>query len=372
MLDRRLEKLAEVLVGYSTRVAGGELVTIRAPTLAAPLVRAVYGCALQTGAHPLPRVTLEELREQLLLEGNEEQLEFVDLGHSEGIERADVAIVIEASANTRSLTNLDPSRIARHQRARRALRERFNERAAAGELRWALTVYPTHAFAQEADLSLAEYEDFVYRAGFLDADDPIAEWRRFGEELEGVAALLGRTSEVRVVAEDTDLTVAVDGRHWVPSKGEENFPDGEVFTGPREDSLEGTIRFTYPGLFEDREVDDVRLRFDAGEVVEASAGRGEELLQQMLELDEGARRAGEFAFGLNYEIDRFTRNTLFDEKIGGTIHLALGSGYPETGSRNRSALHWDLVCDLRPGSEVYADGELIYRDGRFLDGGVSP
>jgi aminopeptidase len=217
-------------------------------------------------------------------------------------------------------------------------------------------------------MSLAEYESFVYGAGFLDDDDPVARWREFADRLARTTGFLASKRELRIVAEDTDLTLAVDGRTWIASSGQENFPDGEVFTGPVETSVEGTIRFTYPAVFQSREVDDVRLRFERGEVVEATAARGQDFLEKMIGMDEGARRVGEFAFGLNDAVTAFTRNILFDEKIGGTVHLALGTAYPETGGVNRSGLHWDMICDLRSGSEVYADGELVYRDGRFLDG----
>jgi aminopeptidase len=171
-----------------------------------------------------------------------------------------------------------------------------------------------------------------------------------------------------VVTDGTDLTLGVGGRQWIPAQGRENFPDGEIFTAPIEDRVDGTIHFTYPAVFQGREVHDVRLRFEGGEVVEATAARGQDFLEQMIGMDDGARRAGEFAFGLNDGIDIFTRNILFDEKIGGTVHLALGTAYPESGGLNRSGLHWDMICDLRTGSEVYADGELVYRDGRFLSG----
>jgi aminopeptidase len=229
-----------------------------------------------------------------------------------------------------------------------------------------LTMYPTQAAAQDAGMSLTEFEDFVYAAGFLDHDDPVAEWKAFGARLERIGSFLEGVSELRVVAEDTDLRLGVGGRQWIRSRGQENFPDGEIFTGPVETSVEGSIRFTYPAIFQGREVDDVRLRFERGEVVEATASRGEDLLREMIAVDDGARRVGEFAFGLNDAVTSFTREILFDEKIGGTVHLALGTAYPETGSANRSALHWDLICDLRNGGEVYADGELAYRDGRFL------
>jgi aminopeptidase len=216
-------------------------------------------------------------------------------------------------------------------------------------------------------MSLAQYKELVYAAAFLDDGDPVARWRAFAGELERVAELLNTKQELRFVAEGTDLTFAVGGdRTWLPSDGHENFPDGEVFTAPLDDSAEGEITFTFPAVFSGRQVDDVRLRFHEGQVVDASASRGEEFLREMVALDDGARRVGELAFGLNDAVRVFTRNILFDEKIGGTMHLALGSAYPECGGTNRSALHWDMICDLRSGGEVYADGELVYRDGRFL------
>jgi len=366
--DSRHERLADVLVGFCARVREGDLVTLESTPLAAPILRELYRKVLEAGGQPLPRVSLEGLSENLLKHGNDEQLAWVNPARSDDIETVDVRIALEAPGNTRRLSNVDPARHARHERSSEELRNRYLERAAAGELRWVLSAYPTEAAAQDASMSLAEYEDFVYGAGFLDDPDPVARWQQFGERVDRLAAFLSTKRELRVVAEGTDLRFVTEGRTWIPSKGQENFPDGEVFTGPVETSVEGEIRFTYPGVFHAREVDDVRLRFEAGEVVEATASRGEEFLREMIAMDEGARRVGEFAFGLNEGVAIFTRNTLFDEKIGGTMHLALGTAYPETGGLNRSALHWDLICDLRSGSEVFADGELVYRDGQFLNG----
>jgi aminopeptidase len=238
----------------------------------------------------------------------------------------------------------------------------------AGDLRYVVTLYPTQAAAQDAEMSLSEYEDFVFRAGLLDRDDPRGEWEARGRAYAGLAASLGERKEIRVVGDGTDLTLGVEGRSWIPCDGRENFPDGEVFTGPVETKVDGTIRFTYPSGYAGRRIGGVELEFRDGEVVRASAEEGEEFLREMLALDAGARRAGEFSFGLNDAVSEFTGHTLFDEKIGGTVHLALGASYPESGGRVKSALHRDLVCDLRSGSEVYADGQLVYRDGRFLDG----
>lgn len=366
--DRRLELLADVLVGYSTEVREGDLVRIGAPLEADPLAYEVCRSVLQAGGHPLVQVTTTELVENLYFRGSDAQLDWVNPAFQDAIEQADVLIGLDAASNTKHLSRVDPARQARVSAARKPVLDRYLARAAQGELRWVGTLFPTQAAAQDAEMSLPEYEDFVYRAGFLDRDDPVALWRQFGTRLERIAASLGERTAIRIVAEETDLTLGVEGRTWLAAGGKTNFPDGEVFTGPVEESVEGTIRFTFPAVFNAREVEDVRLRFEGGRVVEASAGRGEAFLQEMIAMDDGAARVGEFAFGMNEAVTMFTRHTLFDEKIAGTVHLALGASYPETGGRNESALHWDMVCDLRGGSEVYADGELVYRDGSFLDG----
>ena len=364
-MSERLRHLADTIVSYSAGVKSGELVLLEGSVAVEPLIDELYRSVLKAGAHPVTRVELE-VTEFLLADGSDEQVEWVNPARREDIERADVRIVIEGATNTKSLSAFDPARQALVERSRAELRDRYLERALSGELRWVLSAYPTNASAQDAEMSLAEYEDFSYRAAFLDNGDPVSRWRAFSEELHRVAEFLSAKEEVRIVAEGTDLTLAVGGRTWIPADGHENFPDGEVFTAPHETSASGEIRFTYPAVFRGRQVDDVRLRFEQGEVVEATAARGQDFLEEMIGVDEGARRVGEFAFGLNDAIPMFTRNILFDEKIGGTVHLALGTAYPECGGTNRSALHWDMICDLRSGSEVHADGELVYRDGRFV------
>lgn len=352
---------------YCMAIQPGEVVQITGSTLTTPLVRELCREVLRAGAHPHPRLTLPGTAEILLLHGSDEQLGWSNPRDLAEVQEADVRIAIHGEANARSLTGVEPARQARLMQGRDPVRRLTNERAEAGELRWLVTAHPTQSAAQEAGMSLAAYEEFLYRAMLLDAADPAAEWRTLDGRLRALAERLGAVQELRIVAEGTDLRLGVAGRTWIPCAGDGNLPDGEVFTGPVEDSLEGTIRFTYPGVYRGRGVDDVRLRFRGGEVVDASASHGESFLHEMLALDDGARRVGELAFGLNDRLEAFTGDSLFDEKIGGTVHLALGESYPESGGVNRSLLHWDLVCDLRRGGEVYADGELVYRDGRFLD-----
>jgi aminopeptidase len=366
MADPRLERFADVLVSYSAAVVAGDLVVIESSSVAAPLVRELFRRVLRAGGHPELRTVLEGAQEALLSYGSTEQLDWVSPRTADDFAIASARISVIGDENTRSLSSADPERQGRVSRARAPHVRRGLERAVAGGFRWTVTAYPTHAAAQEARMSLARYEEHVYRAALLDHDDPVAAWRALGERIRRLAEWLGTVRELRVVADDTDLRLGVEGQTWIVCDGKENMPDGEVFTAPVAAAVEGTIRFTYPAVFRRRAVAEVRLRFRDGEVVEATASRGQAFLEEMLGLDEGARRPGEFAFGLNDAVSVFTGEALFDEKIGGTVHLALGEAYPESGGTNRSALHWDMVCDLRRGGEVFADGELVYRDGRFL------
>jgi aminopeptidase len=369
--DPRLEKLADVLVGYSTAIRPGDVVRIEGNPPTTPLIRELYRASVRAGAHPTAGLVVDEALEALLEDGTEEQLDWVPLDVRWALEHGDVWIVLDGPENTRHLSGADPARMARRVRARDPYQTRYLERSHRGEFRWVLCGYPTEALAQAAGMSLSGFEELVYRAAFLDAGDPVAAWERFGARLDLLGAFLAGKTELRIVAEDTDLSFGVGGRTWIPSKGMSNLPDGEVFTGPVEASVEGTIRFSFPATIRGRQADDVRLRFEGGEVVEASATRGEAFLREMIGMDDGARRVGEFAFGLNDAVTEYTGSLLLDEKIGGTVHLALGHSVPGTGGENASALHWDMVCDLRRGGEVYANGELVYRDGVFLDGASS-
>jgi aminopeptidase len=366
MADPRTETVARILVDYSVDIQPGEFVQIRGAPEGGPLILAVYQRVLERGGHPWMRLGLDDAAEILFKYASDEQLDFVPGVDRQLIEEIDVNIGIWTETNTKALTNTDPARQARLQAARRPLSERFLERAAAKELKWTGTAYPTLAFAQDAEMSLREFENFVYDAALVHEPDPIAAWKVISKEQQRLIDWLSDKDEVQLLGPDTDLTLSFKGRSWVNCDGHENFPDGEIFTGPIEDSVNGHVRFTYPACEGGREVEDVRLWFEDGKVVKATAAKNEEFLVTMLDTDEGARYLGEFAFGTNQGVQRFTKNILFDEKIGGTVHMAVGMGYPETGSKNRSAIHWDMICDLRKGGEVRVDGVPFAKDGMFL------
>jgi aminopeptidase len=364
--DPRVERLAELIVDYALELGEGQVIRVDGLEVAQPLALALYRSSLAAGAHPYTNLSVSGLLELLLTHGSKDQIDYVSPLQWREVERLDALVTIWSDANTRSLSRVDPDRLAAQIAAQRKVSNRRWERISAGEMRWCGTLYPTNAHAQDAEMSLGEYEDFVFGACHVDEDDPAAHWRAVSRGLAARAEELGRVRELRVVGPDTDLRVGVEGRSWLAADGRYNLPDGEVFTSPLETETEGEIRYTFPAIYHGREVEDVRLRFEEGRVVGAEAARGNDYLQSLLDMDEGARVLGEVAFGLNYEIDRFTRNILFDEKIGGTMHLALGSGFPQTGGRNTSGLHWDMICDLREEGEVYADGELVWKNGRFL------
>jgi aminopeptidase len=362
MRDERLKKLARVLVDYSVEAGEGEQIVVAGGAAAEPLIKEVYTRLLQTGAIPIPQVALQGLQELFFEHAKDIHYEKTPPIMRSVYERADAVISIMAPHNTRALAGVDPTK-------QRALgkRDKALQDLILSKDRWALTLFPTQALAQESEMGLDAYEDFAFEAMGLYEDDPVRFWREKAEEQERLIERLEEAREVRIVGPETDLTLSVAGRKFLNGDGKHNMPCGEVFTGPVEDSANGGIYFGVPVAVAGREVSGVRLRFEGGRVVEASAEKGEEYLHAMLDADEGARYLGEIGIGTNYGIRRATKNILFDEKLGGTVHLAVGRSYTETGGKNESSVHWDLICDLREGGELYADGELIQRDGKFLD-----
>ncbi len=366
MADARVDAVAKVLVNYSVDVKPGQLVRITGSPEGAPLILALCQRVLEAGGHPYLNLGLEEATEVVLRFASDAQLDYLPSFSKTIVDAIDADIHVWTEANTRRLTSIDPARMSRRVASRRELNDRYFERVGKKELHWVGTQYPTNAVAQDADMSLGEFEDFLYGACRVNEKDPIAAWQDVSRRQARLVDYLSAHSRIHVVGPDTDLHLTTKGRVWENCDGRQNFPDGEIFTGPIEDSVEGTIRYTFPACYFGREVEDVRLTFKKGKVVEASAAKNEALLKEMLDVDEGARFVGEFAFGTNPGIQRFTKNTLFDEKIGGTIHLALGKGFAETGSKNTSAIHWDMVCDLRQDGRVEVDGETFVENGKIL------
>jgi aminopeptidase len=364
-MDPRVDKVAQILVNYSIPVQKGDLVMIRGGTLTEEMALAVYHHVLLVGGNAFFQMAPTGADELFYKVASEAQLDYLS-PHAVWIyDNVNVFIHIYGSANTKALSNVDPKRLARARQARKPLMETYMKRQSSGDLRWTLTQFPTHAAAQDAEMSLSEYEDFVYGAAMVHLDDPVAYWKAKAAEQQRLVNWLKGKERIEVKGEHVDLTLSIKDRVFINADGKKNFPDGEIFTGPVRESVNGWVRFSYPAIYQSREVEGVELTFEDGKVVKATAQKGEEFLNSVLDTDEGARYLGEFAIGTNEGIQQFTRNILFDEKIGGTIHMAVGAGYPETGSKNHSAVHWDMICDMRSGGEIVVDGHLFYKDGKF-------
>jgi len=366
MTDSRIEKLADVLVNYSVAVQPGDKVLVQGGTPAEPLLKAVYAKVLQAGGHPLMLISLSGAEELFFRYASDEQLQYVPEPIKLVAETYDVSISIRGAENTKALSNVNPARMVLRNQAQTELMETFMRRGATGELRWVGTLFPTNAHAQDAEMSLSEYEDFVYSACLPDVDDPVGAWRRFSAWQQQIVDWLRGKEQVHVIGPETELRLSIAGRTFINSDGRHNMPSGEVFTGPVEDSVEGHVYFSYPAIYQGREVSGVRLWIENGKVVKATAEKNEDFLLQMLDTDDGSRYFGEFAIGTNKGITRFTRQILFDEKINGSFHMALGRSYPETGGKNVSAIHWDMICDMRDGGEIWVDDDLLYKDGEFV------
>jgi aminopeptidase len=331
-------------------------------------VQAVYEEVLRAGGLPVVQLAPDGAAAAFYEIASDEQLDWIPPTAEWAAENADVRIAVMADVNARELSRTDPKKQARVQTARKGLMETSMKRSATGEYRWALTLFPTHAYASEAGMSLRDYEDFYYAACLATDSEPVTAWERQSDQVRHLADWIEGREEVRVSAAGTDLTLGVAGRTWIPCLGEHNMPDGEFFTAPVEDSVNGEVAFSFPASYGGREVAGVRFRFEDGKVVDASAEQGEEFLIEMLDTDDGARRLGELGIGTNYGISTGTKEILLDEKIGGTVHMAIGMSYPETHGVNNSAVHWDMVCDLREGGAITVDGIELQREGKFLVG----
>jgi aminopeptidase len=368
LTDLRIQKFAQILVDHSTAVKPGDKVAITATTTAEPAVKAIYALVLDRGGYPHALLDFAGETEALFAHASDEQLESVPLFHKMAFEEFDVLIKLRSELNTRALSNVDTARLAQRQKATSKLIAAQMRRGADGSLRWMSTLFPTPAYAMEAEMGVAEYEDFFYRAIHADegTPDPVAYWQGVKQEQQRIVDWIQGSDQVVLKGPNVDLKLSVAGRTFINCFGDRNLPDGEIFTGPVEETANGWVRYTYPAVYQGRVVEGIELTFENGRVVQASARKNQDLLLKMLESDAGARYIGEFAIGTNFEINRFTHNILLDEKIGGSFHMALGAGYPESGSKNKSTIHWDMICDLRQDSEIRVDGELMYRDGKFV------
>ena len=366
MKDPRVEKLAEVLVDYSVQVQRDDLVVIRGSYVAEPLMIALYQRCLERGAHPMIRASIPASEPIFYKYAQDHQLEYIWETERWMVEHVDCSFNILSDTNTRHLSKVDPSRQVVHSKARKPLMDRYMQRSAEGDYRWNITLFPTEAYAMDAEMSLAEYEDFFFNACFVDKEDPVGEWRKMAERHERLVEWMKGKNEIHIEGEGTDLILEVGGRTFIPADGRSNFPDGEIFTGPQEDKTRGHVTFSYPAIYGGQSVEGIRLEFEQGRVVDATAEKNEQFLVKKLDTDPGARVLGELGIGTNYGIESFSGEILLDEKIGGTIHLALGASYPETGGVNESAIHWDMVCDLRKGGRIAVDDEVLMEDGQLL------
>jgi aminopeptidase len=366
MTDARVEKLAQILVDHSAQIKAGDRVAIEATIAAEPLVRALYAAILDRGGHPHLLLELPDQDELLFKHGNDNQLDFPQTFRKLAYEQFESRIRIHSATNPRALSSVDPARQKRRQKTLASILETQMRRGADRSFKWVTTLFPTEGLATEAGMSLQDFENFVYHACRADEADPVASWKKAEENQKRMIDRLEGHSLVSLQGPNVDLSLSIKGRKFLNGAGLNNMPDGEIYTGPVEDSLNGWVRFSYPAIYSGVMVEGVELTFSNGKVTQALATENQAFLQEMVESDPGARYVGEFAIGTNYEIDRFSRNILFDEKIGGSFHMALGAGYPETGSKNRSIIHWDMICGMKEDSEIAVDGEVIYKNGHFI------
>lgn len=368
MIDSRLNKMASVLVNYSLAVKPKQWVYVWGSSpVAEPLMLEIYREVLKAGGNAHLRADLPGAQEVFFATASGHQLDEVSPVDRLSVDEHgfDAYVRIGADLNTRRLANVNSASVTRVQTAMGPITARRMSRSAEGTYRWVVCRYPTNAYAMEADMSLTEYEEFVFDACLLNDADPVSKWKALGIKQQVYVDYLQTKKQLHVRGANVDLTMSIDGRKWKNSCGLRNFPDGEVYTGPVEDSVEGWIRYSYPAIYLSREVSGVQLWWEKGRVVKASASKNEGFLIKTLDTDVGARSLGEFAIGDNYGIKKFSKDILFDEKIGGTIHLAVGMGYPDTGSVNKSAVHWDMITGMED-AEIAADGDVFYKNGQFL------
>ena len=354
MADERIVKTAKIIVDYSTKVKKGDYAQIIGDYDAKDIVLEVYKQVLLKGAYARVHISVPGMAYTYYKHASDEQLKHFPKLALHEMKNTDVVIFIGASRNTKELASIDPKRIAARQKK---LEPIFKERSE--KTRWVIFYYPTGAFAQNAGMSLEEFADFVFGATIVD-------YKKMSKAQGKLKKLVDKGKTIRIVTKNTDIKFSINGRKGVKCDGQYNLPDGEVFTSPVENSAEGVVEFSYPALLQGREVEGIRLEFRKGKVVKATAKKNEAFLKDVLNTDKGAKYVGEVGIGVNYKINKFVKNILFDEKIGGTVHIALGKSYKDAGGKNESAIHWDILTDMKKGGRLYIDGKLIQKDGKFL------
>jgi aminopeptidase len=357
MIDPRVKKLAELLVDYSVFVKKGENVIISGSSNEADLINEIYRLVIKRGAYPYVDVGLPGMSYIYYKNASIEQLKKYPKIRDYIIKSCQKYIGIGSPTNTREFSNIDPSKLAIRSKVTRPISD-YVVNSQPKMYRTTLD-YPVPALAQDAEMSTEEYEDFLFSACLLD-------WKKLSKRFTHLQKVLNSGKVVRIVGEDTDLTLRIYKKSFVVDDGKENMPGGEIFCAPEKFSAEGHIRFTYPAIRDSVQVDNIYIEFKKGKVVKATADKNEKFLKQMIALDKGSCYLGELGIGMNPKVTKFTKNLLFDEKIGGTIHLALGMAYKQCGEPNKSALHWDIVKDLRKGGAIYLDGKLIQKNGKWL------
>ncbi|GAB1470689.1 aminopeptidase [Chloroflexota bacterium] len=371
MADIRVSRYAKILVEHSARVKPGDRILLEGTTAAEPLLRELYIQILEKGGHPhlmvaLPGTMPFSQDELYLTYANESQLDFVPTFYKLAYEQFEGRIRIHSATNTKGTSNIDPSKITRRSKSASVITEAQFRRGADGSFKWCTTLFPTDGYAQDASMSLEEYENFVFSAVHANEEDPIAFWNSVKQKQQAAVDFMKGKNQVILRGPNVDLTLSVKGRTFMNSYGTHNMPDGEIYTGPVEESVNGWVKFTYPANYGGTSVEGAEITFSNGRVTTANADKNLDFLLKTLDTDDRSRYLGEFAIGTNFDIQKFTGNILFDEKIGGSFHMAFGAGYPETGSKNKSSIHWDMICDLRTDSEILVDGELFYKNGQFV------
>ncbi len=362
-----LKNYAQLLCNYCLDLKKGEKLYVKSSTLAEPLVREVYREAVKKGVHVEYSLDFRGMSSIFYRYADDDQLTYVNVLAKEAMTNFDAYLYIRAPYNLREGQNIDPAKMAKKQEAASKMNKLYFERTASGEMRRSLCQYPTLANAQEAGMTMEEYSDFVYRACKLNTENPQKAWEELGRKQQAIVDFLNKCKHIRYVSENTDIEFSTEGRTWINSDGKSNMPSGEVFTAPVEDSVNGTIEFSYPSIYRGQSVEKVRLWVKDGYIEKWEADQGKELLDKVF-LAKGSRRFGEAAIGTNYDIQKITKNILFDEKIGGSIHMAVGQSYKQCGGKNESPIHWDMITDMKKSGAIYADGEQIYENGRFLIG----